>query len=105
MSLRKQLREEYLADTTNREKKEQQKEAAKLAKKTYRRKRREAVDILLRELEEDRREGRMRDQFQKIKTMKNGYQPRSELIKNEEGRILSGEDEDKETIKLYLIRC
>ena len=63
--LRNQLRKEWLQDGDD-EKKRRYSQALKLVKKTNRRRKREALDKLLLEMENDRREHKAREQFQKI---------------------------------------
>ena len=77
--VRKILRKEWLNDTQDGRKKEQLRNATKLAKTIYRRKKKQTLEKVLREIEEDRGQGRVRDQFQKIKAVRNGYQPRTDI--------------------------
>ena len=91
--LRNHLRQEWLNDRDSESKTHKHSQAIRLVNKTCRRKKREALNLLLTEIEEDRREHRMREQFQKVKAIKDGYQPRVETVKDKEGRILTREDQ------------
>ena len=83
--LRKLVRKEWLHNTQDERKKEQLRNVTKVAKMTYKRKKRTALEVILKEIEEDRGQGRVREQFQKIKAVRNGYQPRAEIVRDEEG--------------------
>ena len=50
----------------------------------------------LSEIEEYRGQGKVRKQFQGIKRMRNGFQPRTDLIRNKEGDIVVGREEIKQ---------
>ena len=55
--VRKILRKEWLNDTQDGRKKEQLRNATKLAKTTYRRKKKQTLEKVLKEIEEDRGQG------------------------------------------------
>ena len=79
---------EWLHDTQDETKKEQLRNATKLAKRTYKTKKRDALEKVLKEIEEDRGQGRVREQFKKIKAVRNGYQARMEVVRDEDGKLL-----------------
>ena len=68
---------------------------------TYKRKKKESMRRNISEIEQSRRSGRVREQYQGIKEIKNGYQPRSVMIKDKEGELIMNEDEVKARWKDY----
>ena len=84
-----------MEDRGNLRKKEELRLVGNEASRTNRRKKREALQKELREIEENRTQGRVRKQFRGIKSVRNGYEPRNELIRSKEGDIIV----DKERIQ------
>ena len=61
------------------------------AKRVNRRKKRSMVDRAMREIEENRRAGNIRQQFIGMKSFKKGFQPRTDVIKDKDGLIITQE--------------
>ena len=83
----------WIEDRTNINKKEDLRVVRNVETSTNRRKKREKIEEELREIEENRAHGKTRKQFQGIKRMRNGFQPRMNLIRNKEGNIIVGREE------------
>ena len=68
-------------------------EARRNAVSVNRRKKRQALDRDLREIEENSLRGHTRAQYQGISKIRKGYQPRQELIRDTRGNILVNKDD------------
>ena len=91
--LRKKLREEWLENYDDEIKRDRHREAKRLVKRTHRRKKRQALRRTLMDIESDIQNKRVRNQFQKVKEVRKGYQPRMETVKNKEGNLLTNEEQ------------
>ena len=99
---RKKKRKEWLDDRGSMDKKEKFRQARNKACETNRRKKRQKVETELIEIEEDRRQGRTRKMYKGIKKQRNGYQPRNDLVKDKEGKILvEGEEIQRRWIEYF----
>ncbi|XP_068233558.1 uncharacterized protein [Palaemon carinicauda] len=87
---RKRRRMKWIEERANTDKREDLRVSRNLATSTNRRKKREQVGEELREIQESRGHGKTRKQFQGINRMKNGFQPRMNLIRNKEDNIIIG---------------
>lgn len=65
----------------------------KATKKIIRQKKREFINTELDIIEQDRREGRIRKHYLGINKIKKGYQPRSQMIKDVDGKLLTNPNE------------
>ena len=86
---RRKTRTEWMADKDSVEKWNTYRVARNRACTVNRRKKREAVDRELLDIEKSRREGRMRAEFQGINGIRKGYQPRQGLIRDRNGEFLT----------------
>ena len=89
---RKEKRIQWLEDQDNEVKRDEFRSCRRRAKRTIRRKKREELEAKLRRLEGSRREGKAREQYQIIKSFKNEYQPKINLVRDKEGAILAQEE-------------
>ena len=90
---RKRCRMKWIENTANINKREDLRVSMNIATSTNRRKKREKAGEEPREIEENRAHGKTRKQFQGIKRMRNGFQPRMILIRNKESNINIGKEE------------
>ena len=82
----------WLKDRENERKREDFRQARRIAVAINRRKKRQALDRNLDEIESNRRHGHTRAQYQGINQIRKGYQPRQELIRNKEGKVLTNSE-------------
>ena len=80
----------WIEDRANINKRADLRVSRNIATSTNRRKKRDKVGEELREIKEGRMHGKTRKQFQGVKRMRNGFQPRMNLIRNKEGNIIIG---------------
>ena len=85
---RRECRRRWLNDRRSERRREKMGTARNEATTLNRRKKREAVQRELRDIEECRLRGKVRRQFQGIKKIRNGYQPRNEVIRSKEGDLI-----------------
>ena len=90
---RRRNRIAWLEERNDEEKRERYRRSRRKARRTYRRKKRELVDRQMREIELNRRNRKVRDQYLGIKSARKGFQPRSNLINSADGRVLANEEE------------
>ena len=88
-------RNEWLEDRANVAKHEEYRRCRRETKRVIRRKKREMMFEKLLEIERDRREGRTREQYKGIRLIRSGRTPDMHAIKDEEGKVLVGEEEVK----------
>ena len=98
---RRSARLSWLIDRRNEMKREEFRRRRGEAKTVYKRKKKEEAQKNIREIEENRRAKRTRDQYQGINNVKKGYQPRLMMVKDKEGRLLVNQEEVKERWKQY----
>ena len=98
---RRSSRLAWLTDRRNEIKREEFRRRRGEAKTVYKRKKKEEVRRNIREIEDNRRAKRTREQYQGINSVKKGYQPRLMMVKDKEGRLLVNQEEVKERWKQY----
>ena len=85
---RREERIKWLADRQDVVKRDNFRYARASASRLNRRKKREAADAALRRIEQDRREGNIRSEFQGITNIRKGYQPRQGMVKDTDGNLI-----------------
>ena len=93
---RKTYRLKWIQDRENERKRQNFREARGIAVSTNRRKKRQALNKELDDIENSRERGQARAQYQGINQIRKGYQPRQELIEDKEGNMLVTRDAIKD---------
>ena len=90
---RRKCRREWIDNRQDDGRKEAYRMARNIATGINRRKKREELEGRLQEIEGNREQGKTRLQFQGIKKIRNGYQPRNDMIKDKHGKLLTTKEE------------
>ena len=98
---RRRTRITWLEERGNEEKRQEFRRARAIATRINRTKKRNLLNQNMREIESNRRQGRVREHFQGIREVRNGYQPRNNVIKSKEGRLMTSDEEIKERWSQY----